>query len=180
MRTSIILSTLALVLVPTAAFADDSESPVDTGGYVVPHSIPYEGGKIPATATLESRPHMGIVVTGLGILGTAYTGSLIYGLATCTAQSECRAGSGWLYVPIVGPFVAAAQAPTTGGAALALFDGGVQVLGAALVITGLVWQKKFVVWQSKSATLKITPDSGSSGGPAGAVSGGVSVTLTHL
>ncbi len=180
MRTHIILSTLALVLVPTAAFADDADPPQDSGGYVVPKSTPYEGGRLPANATIENRPHYGIVATGLGILGTAYAGSLIYGISTCSAQQECRAGSGWLYVPVIGPFVTAAQSPTTGGVALALFDGGVQVFGAALAITGLVWQKKFVVWQSKSATLKVTPDSGSSAGPAGALSGGVSVTLTHL
>lgn len=206
MRTSMMILA-AFVFVPSVAFADEtrdgdgyqqrdgqpakraakaaptddsSESSEDTGGYVIPHSVAYQGGKIPETASLESRPNAALVATGLGILGSAYLGSFIYGLATCTAQAECRAGSGWLYVPVIGPFVTAAQAPTTGGAALALFDGGVQVLGAVLTVTGLVWQKKFVVWQGKSATLKVTPDSGASGGPPGAMSGGVSVTLTHL
>jgi hypothetical protein len=201
MRTSMMILA-ALVLVPSVSFADetrdtdsqpapkktakaapaeDSESsPEDTGGYVTPHAVPYQGGKIPEYASIESRPNVALVATGIGILGASYLGSVIYGLATCSAQGECRAGSGWMYVPVIGPFITATQAPTTGGAALAMFDGGIQVVGAALAITGLVWQKKFVVWQSKSAALKVTPDSGSSGGPAGAVSGGVSFTLTHL
>ena len=179
MRTSIVVSSLALaILVPTAALADDTDPPEDNGGYVKPHSVPYEGGAIPPNASIEKKPNGTLIATGVGILGAAYMGSLIYGLATCTAQQECRSGSGWLYVPVVGPFVAAAQAPTTGGAALALFDGGVQVLGAALIVGGLVFQKRFVVWQSKGADLKLTPNGGA--GPNGSVSGGLSLTLTHM
>jgi hypothetical protein len=171
MRTSIIFA-LAM-LVPTAAFADDEEkSPEDTGGYTIPHAVPYQGGRIPATASLESRPSVPLIATGAGILGAAYLGSLIYGLATCTAQQECRSGSGWLYVPIVGPFVAAAQAPTTGGQALALFDGGVQVAGAALIAAGFIFQKKFVVWQTKGADVRVLPTAGPNGG-------GLSVILTQ-
>ena len=161
MRTSIVL----VMLIPSLAFADDeTPSPEDTGGYVVPHSIPYQGGRIPATASLESRPSYGLVATGAGILGAAYLGSLIYGLATCTAQQECRAGSGWLYVPIVGPFITAAQSPTTGGQALALFDGGVQVAGAALIAAGFIFKKQFVVWQGKSASVQVVPTAGPNGG----------------
>ncbi len=177
MRTSILLTTLAM-LVPCSAFADDDsdksseKSPEDTGGYVVPHSVAYQGGRIPSTASLESRPNYGLVATGIGVLGAAYLGSLIYGISTCTAQQECRAGSGWLYVPIVGPFVTAAQAPTTGGQALALFDGGIQVTGAALIAAGLIFQKKFVVWQTKSAEVQVLPTAGPNGG-------GLSFTITH-
>lgn len=178
MRTSILFSSIAFsVLVPTIAFADD-DPPEDTGGYVKPHSIAYEGGAIPANATIEKKPNGALIATGVGILGAAYLGSLIYGLATCSAQQECRPGSGWLYVPVIGPFVAGAQAPTTGGSALAFFDGGVQVLGAALTIGGLVFQKKFVVWQGKGADVKVTPNGGA--GANGAVSGGISLTLTHM
>ncbi len=58
-----------------------------------------------------------------------YGSSLLYAVATCGAQQECRNGSAWLYVPVFGPFITAAQAPTTGGQALAAFDGAVQTIG---------------------------------------------------
>jgi hypothetical protein len=92
-----------------------------------------------------------------------------------------------------------ATAPTTGGAALAGFDGGVQVLGAALAITGFVAPKKFVVWQDKTTRLAITPtggaiaampaptDSRAALGALGSIghigtpaSTGIALTLTHM
>jgi hypothetical protein len=145
-----------------------------TGGYVIPHFVPYLGGHIPESAHIETKPNLGLVGSGAAIGGTAYFISLIYALSTCGAQMDCRSGSGWLYLPIVGPFITAAQSGTTGGAALAAFDGGVQVLGAVLAVAGVVAPRKFVVWQDKMASISVTP---SSPGPMAA---GLAVTLTHM
>lgn len=186
MRKSIALFTLC-VLAPVTALAQvadpglprlDTDAPLDQhGGYVTPKMVPYEGGDIPSTAKLVSRPNGSLIGTGVGLLATSYAGSLIYALSTCGAQTDCRGGSAWLYVPIVGPFITAATAPTSGGQALAAFDGGVQVLGAALAIAGVVMPKKFVMWQSRSASLTVTP---TGGGGGGALNAGIGLTLIHL
>jgi hypothetical protein len=139
-------------------------------GYVAPLSVAYQGGAIPAGSTIEKRPNIAFVATGVSILGTAYAASLITAIAQCGPGMACSDGAGWLYLPIVGPFVTAAMARTTGGQAIAAFDGGVQTLGGALAITGFIAQKKFVVWQDEKqmASLAVTPNAG-----------GVSLTLTH-
>jgi hypothetical protein len=125
---------------------------------------------------------------GASIFGAAYAASVITAVAMCPPGPDSKnpnCGAGSLYLPIVGPFITATQASGPGGAALAAFNGGMQVLGAALAISGFVAQKRFVVWQDKDSktTLKITPDAGAA--PASAdqkasFNGGVSVTLTHL
>jgi len=163
-----------LVAAPAIAHADESPPPPmpiapmpmaaptksDGSGYVAPKFVPYEGGDIPSYAHIETRPNIAFVASGVSIFGSAYVTSLIYGLATCGAQTSCRAGSGWLYLPIAGPFVTSAQAPTTGGQALAAFDGGVQVLGVALTIVGFALPRKYVSWQTKTATLTLSPTVG--------------------
>jgi len=170
MRTSIfpIALVLAAVAVPATALADD-EQPVkaDPNGYVAPHAVPYEGGAIPENAYIEKRANLAFIGAGVGIFSASYAGALIYALSTCSAQESCRQGSGFLYIPIVGPFITMATAPTTGGAALAGFDGGVQVLGAALTLVGFLAPKKFVVWQSKSAAVSVMPTTMGAGASAG-------------
>jgi hypothetical protein len=165
MRTSILAAAAALVLVVApSARADDPPR-----GYVVPHIVPYEGGEIPPAAHLETAPDMTYVGTGIAIAGAAYGFSLIYALSTCGAQMDCRSGSAALYAPVVGPFITAAQAPTTGGAALSVFDGAVQSVGAALIVAGIIAPKRFVVWQDRKASVTVAPTlvgAGASGGLA--------------
>jgi hypothetical protein len=187
MRTSVIAFAACLCLVPSLALADDddaaaapqpkvhvSEDAADDG-YVVPHAVPYQGGVIPQNAYIEHRPNLPFIGTGVGLFGASYLGALIYALNTCSAQEACRQGSGFLYIPIVGPFLTMATSLTTGGSALSGFDGGVQVLGAALAITGFIAQKKFVVWQGKSASVAVMPT------PVGAgASAGVAVTVSNF
>lgn len=207
MRTSTIITLAAITLAPSLALADETKTTTTTetkvvdpkakadvdetavapeGGYVVPKSVPYRGGKIPDYAHIETKPNVGLIATGLATFGTAYLGAFIYALATCSAQMDCRAGSNWLYLPIAGPFIAAATSPTTGGAALAAFDGGVQVLGTVLAVTGFLAPKKYVMWQDKTARVEVKPGIANApafagGGPQlPAVGGGVSITLTHL
>ena len=197
MRTSIKTLGMLLgafgILAPTAAFADDDadehpavqrprvvttpvnqENP-EAGAYVVPHEVPYMGGAIPANAHIETKPNGSLIGAGLGVWGGTYLISLIYALSTCGAQMDCRQGSAALYIPVIGPFITAAQAPTSGGMALAAFDGSVQVLGAALAVAGFIAPKKFVVWQDHVAKLSVTPIAVGQG-----MSAGVGVTLTHM
>jgi len=132
---------------------DDDPAP----GYVRPHIVPYLGGRIPENAHIETRPDWSLVKAGLWTLGSTYVLSLAYALETCGAQMQCRGGSAFLYVPVVGPYFTAGQAPTTGGQALSVFDGVAQSVGAALVLAGLAFPDKFVVWQDKSTAAAVTP-----------------------
>lgn len=175
-KLSLVIAALSL-FAPVAAFADDTTVPAPkpaNGGYVVPQSVLYEGGKLPEGATLEKRPNMTLIGTGLGIFAAAYVPSIITAAVACAPQKDCSAtgGAAWLYFPIVGPFITAANATSTGGAALAAFDGGLQVTGAAIAVAGLIAQRKFVVWQDKSAKLTVTPGAGNTAG--------LSLTLTHM
>ena len=149
------------------------QSDAASEGYVVPHVAPYEGGKIPDNAHIEERTNMGLVTAGAISGGTFYGISLIYALSTCGAQMECRSGSGWLYLPVLGPFITAMYAPTTGGAALSIFDGGVQALGAGLVFAGMIAPKKFVVWQDEKVAIRVAPAPVAGGA-------GVALSLTHF
>jgi hypothetical protein len=181
MRSSLIALVICS-LVPATAFADDTtpQPTTDTGGYVVPKAVPYEGGDIPSNAKIVTKPNATFVATGVSLLAASYGGALIYGLATCSAQESCRQGSGFLYIPLFGPFITAVTAPTTGGSALAAFDGGVQVFGAALAVAGFLAPQKFVMWQGKSAKLTVMPTISGVPSDRGGMTGGVSFTLTHL
>ena len=179
MRTKLSLIAAALALVPATALADDEAPKTDpakpNAGYVVPESVPYQGGRIPEGATIEKRPNMALIGAGLGVFAAAYVPSVITAIAACGPQSTCNAtgGAAWLYFPVVGPFITAAQSSSQGGMALAAFDGGIQLTGAAIAVAGLIAQKKIVVWQAKSASITVTPT-------AGPNVAGLSLTLTHL
>jgi hypothetical protein len=186
MRTSIVLAAGLVMAISSSALADDEVQPkvvtttnaeLPPGGYVTPTIVPYEGGVIPNDAKLVAQPNLAFLGTGIGLFAASYAGALIYALSTCSAQETCRGGSGYLYIPFIGPFVTAAvnETPTTGGRALAAFDGGVQLLGGALSIAAFVWPKKFVMWQGKSASVQVTPTTMGAG-----TSAGVAVTVTNF
>jgi hypothetical protein len=193
MRTSIITATLVLAFSSNALADEESQPQVQqpkvtrvaaptsdaeaAGAYVTPTIVPYEGGAIPKDAKLVTQPNLTLLGTGIGVFAASYAGALIYALSTCSAQETCRGGSSYLYIPFIGPFITAAvnETPTTGGRALAAFDGGVQVLSAGLAVASIVWPKKFVMWQSKTTAVQVMP------APMGAgTSAGLAVTVTSL
>jgi hypothetical protein len=195
MRTAIVLAAGIVFVFSSNALADDEAQPeavkpkvtVTTtttsaelppvGGYIAPTIVPYEGGVIPNDAKIVTQPNMAYLGTGIGLFAASYGGALIYALATCSAQETCRGGSSYLYIPFIGPFItaAAADTPTTGGRALAAFDGGVQVLSAGLAVASFLWPKKFVMWQGKTASVQVTPTTMGAG-----TSAGVAVTVTNF
>ncbi len=139
-------------------------------GYSPPHVVPYQGGVIPSYAHLEDRPNKPLIQGRLGVAGSVYGLSVLYALGTCGAQMACREGSAWLYVPLVGPFVTATQAPTTGGQALSVFDGVLQVIGSVVAIAGLEMPRSVVAWQDRQdLAVRVKTDS---------VPGGVGLTLS--
>lgn len=163
------LSVLALT-VATASVARADDTDQTRPGYSPPHVVPYEGGAIPPYAHLEDRPNKPLIQGGLGVAGSVYGLSVLYALGTCGAQMACREGSAWLYVPVVGPFVTATQAPTSGGQALSIFDGLLQVIGTVVAIAGLEMPRSVVVWQDRQdLAVRVRTDS---------VPGGVGITLS--
>jgi hypothetical protein len=142
-------------------------------GYSPPHVVNYTGGRVPEYAHLEQRTNTTLLTPGLWVAGVAYGLSVLYALSTCGAQTECRSGSQWLYVPIVGPFITAAQAPTTGGEALSVFDGALQTMGAGLAVAAVLMPRSVVVWQDRDVAFRVTP----AVVPGGA---GLSMTLTSM
>jgi hypothetical protein len=196
MRTSIVLAAGVVLAFSTNALADDeaqpepkpanvavatttttSAEPASVGGYVTPTVVPYEGGVIPNDAKIVTQPNLAFLGTGIGLFAASYGGALIYALSTCSAQETCRPGSSWLYIPFIGPIMTAIDqgTPTTGGRALAAFDGGIQLFGAALAAAAFVWPKKFVMWQGKTASVQVTPTTMGAG-----TSAGVAVTVTNF
>jgi hypothetical protein len=142
------------------------------GPYTPPTIVAYEGGRIPRDSTIEERTRKGFVVGGIVVAASAYTMSLAYALSTCGPQEKCRSGSDWLYVPIVGPFITSAKAPSTGGAAIAAFDGALQLGGIAMIVAGVLIPQKVVVTPGH-ASWKVEPLHMGSGM-------GVGVTMTHF
>lgn len=138
----------------------DPEVP-EGSSYRPPVIVAYEGGRVPKDAKLEERPRTGLIATGISLTASAYAASLTYAIATCGAQMECRNGSAWLYAPIIGPFVAASRAPTSGGMALAAFDGAVQSIGVALFAAGFLAPKTMVVTYRDTA-IRLAPVSAGS------------------
>jgi hypothetical protein len=163
------LSVLALTItMASVAHADDTDQTLP--GYSPPHVVPYQGGVIPPYAHLEDRPNKPLIQGGFGVAGSVYGLSVLYALGTCGAQMACREGSAWLYVPVVGPFVTATQAPTTGGQALSVFDGVLQVIGTVVAIAGLEMPRSVVVWQDRQdLAVRVKTDS---------VPGGVGIALS--
>lgn len=136
--------------------------PPATLGYSAPHRVRYGGGEIPAYAHIETEPRKGLLIAGAAVLGASYAVSLLFAFGYCGPGSECVNGA--LYIPVIGPFIVAAMAPSTGGATLAAFDGIVQLGGLGLLIAGFVAPEKFVVWQDADARASLTIVPGGGGG----------------
>lgn len=67
----------------------------------------------------------------------------------------------------------AAQAPTSGGEALSVFDGALQTLALGLAVAAIVMPRQVVVWQDPDMSLRVAPAPLQGGA-------GLSITLTHL
>lgn len=136
--------------------------PPATLGYSAPHRVRYEGGPIPTYAHIETTPRKGLIIGGAAVLGASYLASVFAAMIYCGPGVECQ--NGGLYIPVIGPFIVAAQAPSSGGATLAAFDGVLQLSGLGLIIAGFVAPEKFVVWQDSDAQASLTIVPGGGGG----------------
>lgn len=132
---------------------------------------PYTGGPIPEGATLKTERSKGLLIAGGVTFGALYFGSIVYALAACPPGKEagdCPSNSGWLYVPVIGPFATAADSNASfGGRNLAIFDGVFQLLGAATFIYAMAASKEVLEFREparraaapsrKTASVRVSP-----------------------
>jgi hypothetical protein len=154
--------------------------------------VDYTGGPIPPGAVLETRRNIGILVAGVIAFGLGY-GWAFYSAVTnssdpCDSSSACRANMGWLYVPVVGPFVMLTYPGISSqNQFLLVFDGILQGLGIAGLAFSLLRTHDVLVFNeyvqnrngpNRRARARISDVVVSPGAP-GAVAG-MSLTLTHF
>jgi len=136
-----------------------------------PESVPYDGGPIPTGYHLEERPRRGPVIAGTVIVASAYALGL-----TVASTDNFPNSTGWLVVPVVGPWITLAARHQTQDCVgfnstgdicantdennttrtFLVLDGLTQATGAILLIYGLASPKK-VVARDFVGRLEFTP-----------------------
>lgn len=126
----------------------DSEIPTD----LRPKALPYQDGPAPIGYRLDSRASPWMWASGLGTWGSTYLGSVVMGVG----QQYFHDSADW-FVPLVGPFIAAVDYNLTSeGTILAIALGAGQVIGAGLIIGGLIVRRKQFIRVAK-LDLNIVP-----------------------
>jgi hypothetical protein len=130
-----------------------------------PRELPYyEGEPAPQGYRLVERPRKGLVIAGALSLGIPYAISV-----SVAAGGQYNDTSGWLLIPVIGPWITAAKirddhcddttsscGDAQGERGLAAFDGLAQAAGAAMLVVGLAVPKR--LWVRYAATeLSILP-----------------------
>jgi hypothetical protein len=99
--------------------------------YVLPPTLPYQpGAPIPPRYRLEEHENRPLAVTGASILGSGYFLSVVNAIAVDNIDAPNA-----LLIPLVGPFVSAAQAKRDQHAVFPyVFLGGLQAAGVSLMV----------------------------------------------
>jgi hypothetical protein len=125
--------------------------PADPPAPRPPRLVPYEGGPIPEGAKLTRSYDPLLLGLGGGLLGGLWVVNVIDAVMNCPPgreAKECQSNTAWLYIPVAGPFLAAAdKAATYGGRNLAILDGFLQVGAAATLIVGLATPKPMLEYK---------------------------------
>jgi hypothetical protein len=115
-------------------------------------TVPYDGGPIPNGAKLtDDKPLKWLGYTGLIGLAVNYLVSVVMVFATTRCNGSiigyCRSYSGWLFVPLAGPWVAFAQndgdpMQLNGEVPYYLLQGILQPVSLAAMIIGFAYVKQ--------------------------------------
>lgn len=137
-----------------------------------PALLPYRSGMpIPLGYHVEHQPATGMIIGGLATLGIAYSTALIVG-----ASANFADGTGWLAIPVIGPWAAigarsytCANDPTlankcVSGAfsevqtiAILSADGVIQAAGTVLFVVGLASGHDELVRTDQAVTFRVLP-----------------------
>lgn len=111
----------------------------------LPDVIEYEEGKpIPPGYTRIHRNRRKLVIAGSVLFATAYSISLM-GATTAVLSGDARFAT--MYIPVAGPFITVGVARDdlpSGLRTVFLLDGLTQIVGAALLVTGIAWKEDFL------------------------------------
>ena len=126
-----------------------------------PRPVPYEGGPIPEGTTLTRQYDKLLLGLGGGVLGGLWFLGTIDALMSCPPgknADQCQSNTAWLYIPLAGPFLSAAdKSATYGGRNLALVDGFLQLGAAATLIVGLATPKPVLEVKSSARASAAAP-----------------------
>jgi hypothetical protein len=153
---------------PAAVNLVDGPSPQPPGSVgekPAPRELPYyDGEPAPQGYQLVERPRRGLVIAGALALGIPYAISV-----SVAAGGQYNSTTGWLLIPVVGPWITAARIEddhcddTTGSCGnaqgergLAAFDGIAQAAGAAMLVVGMTVPKRLWV-RDTTAELSVLP-----------------------
>ena len=128
-----------------------------------PSEIDYEEGQpIPPGYRPEEKIRKGLVIAGACVFGGVYLVNVIMVATMAPEAVERGEGPEWLYVPLVGPFIAIAaiEDMNAGIGALLAIDGLAQVGGLAMFIAGLAAKKKVLVRDYTMGGIELTPTIG--------------------
>jgi hypothetical protein len=110
-----------------------------------------ENRPVPAGYHPETRKRKGLIISGSILLGASY---LITAFGASVAQDvNGNNSAGALYVPVLGPFIQAGNTGTSTGRFFLVVDGGCQLAGAVMLISGLAVDKIILVRNDFGATL---------------------------
>lgn len=92
----------------------------------------------------KPRVKKGLLIAGIATFGGGWLFSMLVGYTMLSGDStpegttctNCKSVGGRLFIPLVGPFIAAPDADGSDGKAVCVIMGGVQVVGLVLTIAG--------------------------------------------
>jgi hypothetical protein len=120
----------------------------------------HPGNPIPDGYHPAKGPKTPLIIAGAATLGAAYLGSIVIALGATFATGDnpyaSIAAKEWLYIPLAGTFVSAAQTSSALDDVILVFDGVAQVVGATLLVIGLSSTRTILV-RDDVAKLRVLP-----------------------
>jgi hypothetical protein len=110
--------------------------------------------------------------------------SAVFALASCppgASATSCQSNSAWLYLPVLGPFLAAAETNATfGGRNLAIVDGVIQTAAFVTLIAGVATSHSVLVRDATATAERSRRTDWHFVPAAPGASVGASVSITHF
>jgi|KBSMisStaDraftv2_1062788.scaffolds.fasta_scaffold80894_1 hypothetical protein len=117
-----------------------------------------EGQPIPYGYHEETRVRKGVVISGAVVFGVLYLYNAFF--ASIGEDASSATGNenklGWLYLPVLGPFLEMSETSSSTAHFLLVLDGVAQGVGVTMVISALMYPKHLLV-RNDLATMTVVP-----------------------